>query len=211
MHVALLGDSTLDNRRYTNGGPAVVDQLEAILGDGHSVTLLAVDGDTTRQVPERLSRVPKEASHLVLSVGGNDALEYIDLLGRPAASVSEAITVVSVAVEQFDRAYRACLREVLALDRPTIVCTIYNGAFPEPAEQRVITATVRLFDDAIMQAASDAGCPVLDLRRVCDDPDDYWDPIEPNATGGGKIARAIGEMLIDDATPGVYPIRRHAV
>lgn len=132
MHVALLGDSTLDNRRYTNGGPAVVDQLEAILGDGHSVTLLAVDGDTTRQVPERLSRVPKEASHLVLSVGGNDALEYIDLLGRPAASVSEAITVVSVAVEQFDRNYRACLREVLALDRPTIVCSIYNGGFPEP-------------------------------------------------------------------------------
>lgn len=41
MHVALLGDSTLDNRRYTDGGPAVVDQLEAVLGDGHAVTLVA--------------------------------------------------------------------------------------------------------------------------------------------------------------------------
>ena len=32
---------------------------------------------------------------------------------------------------------------------------------------------------------------VLDLRTVCNSPEDYANPIEPSSTGGAKIAEAI--------------------
>jgi lysophospholipase L1-like esterase len=210
MHVALVGDSTLDNGAYTGGGPAVADQLRVELGESHSVSLVAVDGDTTRDVPNRLRSVPKRTTHIVLSVGGNDALQHLDLLARPVTTVAEALSELSYALSSFEVNYRACLREVLKLDCPTIVCTVYNGDFP-PEERRVIECTVRLFDDVIIQAASDAGCPILDLRRTCVERSHYWDPIEPNEQGGRAIASALGKILLAGTPPGIYPRRSEAI
>src|SRR5688572_16398198 len=79
-HVVLLGDSIFDNAAYVAGGPAVVDQLHTILPADWKATLLAVDGDTTGLVADRLRGLPADASHLVVSVGGNDALRHTYLL-----------------------------------------------------------------------------------------------------------------------------------
>ena len=38
------------------------------------MTLLAVDGDTARDVDAQRQRLPADATHLIVSVGGNDAL-----------------------------------------------------------------------------------------------------------------------------------------
>jgi hypothetical protein len=73
-HVVLLGDSIFDNAAYVRGGPDVVRQLREMLPAGWSATLLAVDGAVTRSVPAQIARLPADATHLVLSVGGNDAL-----------------------------------------------------------------------------------------------------------------------------------------
>lgn len=191
MHLVLIGDSTLDNRPYTDGGPAVIDHVVKQLGEGSTASLLAVDGDMTGDVERQLETLPSSATHLVLSVGGNDALMQIGVLERPAVTVSDALNELADVLDEFRESYRRCLSGVLALSLPTIVCTIYNGAFEDPSEQRVISMTVRLFDDVIMQCAFDAGCSVVDLRRVCTEPTDYWNPIEPNTEGGRKIASAI--------------------
>jgi hypothetical protein len=42
--------------------------------------------------------------------------------------------------------------------------------------------------------------PVIDLRSICNRPEDYANPIEPSSIGGEKIARAI-VALVTDATP----------
>ncbi len=88
MHLVLLGDSTLDNRPYTDGGPAVIDYVVSHLGEGSTASLLAVDGDMMQDVVRQLETLPSGATHLVLSVGGNDALAQIDVLARPATNVS---------------------------------------------------------------------------------------------------------------------------
>jgi len=191
MHLVLVGDSTLDNRPYTDGGPAVIDHVVKHLGEGSTASLLAVDGDMTGDVERQLETLPSSATHLVLSVGGNDALMQIGVLERPAVTVSDALNELADVLDEFRESYRRCLSGVLALSLPTVVCTVYNGAFEDPSEQRVISMTVRLFDDVIMQCAFDAGCSVVDLRRVCTEPTDYWNQIEPNAEGGRKIASAI--------------------
>jgi lysophospholipase L1-like esterase len=198
MHLVLLGDSTLDNRPYTDGGPAVIDHVISQLGEGSTASLLAVDGGMMPDIERQLKKMKSGATHAVLSVGGNDALSQIDILSRRAKNVSDALSKLADVLDQFEQGYRRCLSRVLAHSLPTVVCTIYNGAFEIRAEQRIISTAVRLFDDVILQCALDGGCSVVDLRRVCTEPTDYWDPIEPGVEGGRKIASAILSALESD-------------
>ena len=50
-HLVLLGDSIFDNAHYTSGGPDVVSQVRSIIPPGWDVSLLAVDGSTTTNIP----------------------------------------------------------------------------------------------------------------------------------------------------------------
>lgn len=91
--VVLIGDSVFDNGAYTAGAPDVAACLRDALPEGSRVTLCARDGTTTTDLGRQLDRVPKHATHVVLSVGGNDALENADRLAasirrHPAASRS---------------------------------------------------------------------------------------------------------------------------
>ena len=74
MNVVLLGDSIFDNKAYVGGGPDVIAQLGAMLQAGSTATLAARDGSTTNDIAGQLETVPKTATHLVISVGGNNAL-----------------------------------------------------------------------------------------------------------------------------------------
>jgi len=117
-------------------------------------------------------------------------------LKRPAVlNTFAALSELTDILDDFEDSYRICLDQVLEHSLPTLVCTIYNGAFVDPSYQRVISTMARLFDDVIMQCAFDVGCPVVDLRRVCRDSSDYYNPIEPGAEGGRKIASAILSAL----------------
>ena len=77
-HLILLGDSILDNGAYTNGQPPVIDQLRGHLPAGWKATLAAIDGSTTDDIPTQLAGLPGDATHLVLSIGGNDAMLRAD-------------------------------------------------------------------------------------------------------------------------------------
>lgn len=148
----------------------------------------------------QLRQVPEDASHLVLSVGGNDAMMQVDILTRPTDRVWDALTQLSYVVDMFEEQYRSCLGAVMGLDVPVATCTIYDGAFDVASgEQRVVSAALRVFNDAIIQASLDHGCSVIDLRRVCGERSDYANPIEPNAQGGGKIAETIFQLVSGDA------------
>jgi lysophospholipase L1-like esterase len=190
MHVVLLGDSIFDNASYTRGEPDVVTHLRNVLPTGSRATLCAVDGATTDGLARQLGRVPPDATHLVVAIGGNDALQNADLLDRRVSSTAEALLLFANRVDAFEAAYRAALAPVLALQRPTIVCTIYNGNL-EPSRARVARVALTVFNDVIVRFAFEHELPVVDLRLVCCDVSDYANPIEPSGRGGAKIARAI--------------------
>ena len=194
-HVVLLGDSIFDNAAYTSGGPDVVSQLRPLLPGGWSATLLAVDGARTDDVIRQVSRLPADATHLVLSVGGNDALVHTDLLDGPAASAAQVIGFLADAASQFERRYRVLLVQLLQLGRPLTVCTIYNGNFPDAEFQRIAATALTVFNDVILRVAFEHALTVIELRLVCSEPADYANPIEPSSVGGAKIARSILETL----------------
>ncbi len=164
---------------------------------GSKATLAAVDGSTTADVREQLRRLPADATHLVVSVGGNDALNSSDFLAAPARSTAEALSGLADIGEEFERGYLAMVREVLARGLPTAICTIYYPRFPDPALQRIAVAALAVFNDCIIRSAFDHGLPLLDLRLICTEEGDYANPIEPSAQGGEKIARALVGLLED--------------
>lgn len=189
-HVVLLGDSILDNGAYVPGEPDVVAQVRALLPPGWSATLLAVDGDVISGVARQLRELPRSATHLVVSVGGNDALGFAHLLQAPAESVADGLHRLGAAQEEFARAYAAMLGAVTGTGLQTAVCTIYDTRLEE-AGSYVIRGGLALFNDLITRAAFSRGLSVLDLRLLCDQDADYANPIEPSAQGGAKIAAAI--------------------
>jgi hypothetical protein len=189
-HVVLLGDSIFDNARYVPGRPPVVEQVRRGLPAGWKATLLAVDGHTVEDIAVQLPRVPADASHLVVSIGGNDALGAGGLVREPAATVGDALALLSETLAAFRAEYVTMLRSVLGLGKPVVVCTVYD-AIPilSPAERAGLAG----FNEVILRSAFAAGVPVIDLRLVCTEEGDYspMSPIEPSVVGGAKIAEAI--------------------
>lgn len=197
-HIVLLGDSIFDNAAYVRGGPDVVRQLREALPEGWRATLCAVDGATTGSVPPQLARIPRDATHLVLSVGGNDALGASGLLYAPSRSVADAVATLAEIQDVFEAAYAAMLEKVLAAGLPTALCTIYDTPTFAP-DHRVIKAALSMFNDRITRAAFARGLPLVDLRLICSDDADYANPIEPSTKGGAKMAAAIARLALGPA------------
>jgi hypothetical protein len=195
-HVVLLGDSIFDNGVYVRRGePDVVKQVQVRLPQGWKATLCAVDGAVTTGVERQMERVPPDASHLVVSVGGNDALRNSGILREQARSVAEVIGRFAGVQDEFARSYRAMLDKVLDRRLPTALCTIYDARFPDPQEQRLVVTALSIFNDVITREAFTRRLPLIDLRLICNDPDDYANPIEPSAKGGDKIAGVIAQVV----------------
>jgi lysophospholipase L1-like esterase len=195
-HLALLGDSTLDNAAYVGAGPALVEQVRERLPARWEVTLLAVDGSLIADVSGQLAALGEAISHLVVSVGGNDLLTDLSILGARVGTVGEGLRRLAAIRDRFEENYARMLRAVEAAGRPAALCTIYNPRFTDEVLGREATTALALFDDAIIRAGRREGLPVLDLRAVCTAEDDFATPIEPSAAGGAKIARAIGNVLL---------------
>jgi hypothetical protein len=198
-HVVLLGDSIFDNGSYTGGKPGVIAQVRAYLPAGWKATLLAVDGATTEGVGSQLSRLPSDATHLLLSVGGNNALMRQDVLDKPVRSSAEAFTMLSRAVQEFEASYRKAVAACMKYGLPLVVCTIYNGRFSDANYQQRVAVALAAFDDAIIRIGIEKQLKVIDLRLVCYKAEDYANSIEPSSVGGEKIAKAIARAVTEPA------------
>jgi hypothetical protein len=196
-HVVLIGDSIFDNGAYVGRGPDVVRQLREALPAGWTATLCAVDGAVTGTVRPQLARLPADATHLVLSVGGNDALGHIHILEDAARSIADALNRMAAIGDAFERDYRTMLDAVAGRSLPLAVCTIYNPRYSESRLQRLAMTGLTIFNDAIVREAFARGLALIDLRLVCDEDADYANPIEPSSRGGAKIAAAIARLLTE--------------
>jgi hypothetical protein len=194
-HLVLLGDSIFDNGAYTGGGPEVLAQVRRHLPQGWRSTLLAVDGSTTKDIDGQLQRLPSDATHLVLSVGGNDALGRSDILATRATTTAESLSLLHGVIRKFEASYRSMLEACVGRKLPLLVCTIYNGNFPDRHYQECVTVALCAFNDVIIRAAVERNLEILDLRSVCSSAGDYANTIEPSSRGGEKIAAAMVEVV----------------
>jgi hypothetical protein len=199
-HLVLLGDSIFDNGAYVPGEEPLIDQLREALEDRWYVTQLAVDGHVASDVVGQIDSLPNDATHLIVSVGGNDALQRIDILQRRAEQFVDVISELADIQDIFRTNYRDMFQQVVACRRAAAVCTIYDQIpFPDPQLRRYAMVFLSAFNDCIIREACHFGVPVLDLRQVCHEPGDFSkvSVIEPSCEGALKIAYAVARLLRD--------------
>jgi GDSL-like lipase/acylhydrolase family protein len=202
-HVVLAGDSVFDNGAYVAGGPDVVRQLRPLLPDGFRATLRARDGATISGIASQVAQLPADASHLVISIGGNDALGEVGALEQATRSVADALDVLAAVRDRFQRDYRAMLDRVQELRLDTAICTIYEARFPDPMLRRAAATALTALNDGITREAFARNLTLIDLRLICDNDEDFANPIEPSLRGGDKIARAILRFATNTPRPQV--------
>ena len=193
MHIVLIGDSIFDNSAYVPGQPAVIDQLRSILSDGSTASLIAKDASITAEVVEQLRSLPRDATHVVVSSGGNDALCASAALRVDGAAEEFLEDLVSVQ-KQFRQEYRRLLNACKKAGKYTVVCTIYDSIPTLEAWQRT---ALSVFNDVVIREAATLGFPLIDLRPLCNEDADYStvSAIEPSSKGGMKIAKRIASVV----------------
>ena len=144
--------------------------------------------------------LPEGATHLVVSVGGNDALMALNVFSLPVATVNKALGHLAIVRKDFQHDFRELLRQVLAHRLPLAVCTIYDTIPGLSVEAQTALA---IFNDTIVREALAVGARIIDLRLACTENADYSaiSPIEPSLAGGRKIADAIAVFVLGTRHP----------
>ncbi len=196
-HIVLLGDSIFDNALYVPGGPSVLEHLRSVIPKGDKATMVALDGATVSSVFRQLERIPDDATHLVLSAGGNNALRMAGtIFSQSSENIRSSLQVVAEHLEEFKEEYHRLIHDLKEMKRHLSICTVYDSV---PGLEKSERAGLCLFNDTITRTAFQNGLSLIDLRTICSEAIDYSpvSPIEPSASGGGKIVRAIIEAVSD--------------
>jgi hypothetical protein len=196
-HIVLLGDSIFDNAVYVGNQPDVIKQLRRKLPDSWNATLKAIDGDKINDVYAQLEDLQEDVTHLVLSVGGNNALSHIGILDQSIVSSAQVFSRLADISEEFEQQYQKLLAKILSFNLPTAICTIYYPNHSEFLVRRIAIAALATFNDVIIRQAFQSGIPLIDLRLTCNEPQDYANPIEPSSIGGEKIVNVIMNLILE--------------
>jgi len=198
--VFLLGDSIIDNGEYVRSGePDVAQQLASLLPH-HNVVKRAVDGSTCADVLGWQVGDLRDADRIILSAGGNDALEHIDLLEEVIEQRAKDVLVRLWSIrEEFQRSYAALLDCLALTRRPVLVFTVYNPCFHghgfDVAYQQAAESAVSIINDVIQQEGRRRSFEILELRTLFHERADYANPIEPSAIGGAKLAKCMSDWV----------------
>ena len=198
--IILLGDSIIDNGAYVRPGEAdVAKQLQALLPQ-QAIIKRAVDGAVCADVLGSQTANLESTDRIILSAGGNDALQHIDLLEAAAATTAKQVLLRLAAIrEDFRRTYASLLDRLVTIRAPVLVLTVYNPCFDghgmDATYQQAAEGAISLYDDVIQLEAHRRSFKVLELRTLFTSPADYANPIEPSALGGAKLAQAISAWV----------------
>jgi len=227
-NILLLGDSIIDNRSYVLDGELdVTAHLKKLYLDQPDVSITnnAVDGDTMYDL-ERNHLDEEElqnASHTIVSIGGNDLLHNISFL-QTTSELSEVMgkdarigkwgarelnptrnkvfeeTYFEI-IKPFTKQYGTIVANLSNHRAKLLLCTVYEGDLVDSDEFSDVNNSsktmVSVFNDIVYRTANKYDADVLELREIFVSSEDYANPIEPSHIGGGKLAKAIKKWVDD--------------
>ena len=224
--ILLLGDSIIDNKSYVLSSELdVTAHLKELCSNDLSTTVEnhAVDGDTMYDlVSGQLdSKILSDASHIVVSIGGNDLLHNISFLqttselskvmGKGAMIGKWGVKELNPSrnkvfeetyfeiIEPFKKQYETIVANLSNHRANLLLCTVYEGDLVDSDEFSDVNNSsktmVSIFNDIVYRTANKYGADVLELRDIFVISEDYANPIEPSHIGGGKLAKAIYDWI----------------
>lgn len=198
-NIILLGDSTIDNKGYCDGGASVTEQFGCRVG---AVELRARDGAMIAAIERQLlgNPISADVTHFVISVGGNDCLGNIEILKEECLTVADGLLKLRTLKEQFEEKYEAMLNLALGYGKKIMLAAVYHPCFSFEhfralGNQEATEIAESIFHDVIFRLARQYTLPVVDLRAVIDEATDYANPIELNSQGGQKLVNAILQAI----------------
>ena len=198
-HVSLLGDSIIDNKVYVGEGElSVTEHLQH--KSSSYFTMIAVDGDTTKDVLDnQLDNLKESVSHIVLSIGGNDLLQNLHLLQDETSGMKFALEKCSELISQIQENYIKILEHLSQYDAKVLLCTVYEGDLESDLllakYDKAGQVMLKMHNDTVYYLASKFEVDVLELRNIFTNKEDYANPIEPSHIGGEKLAKAIIQWI----------------
>jgi lysophospholipase L1-like esterase len=140
---------------------------------------IAKDGDKITDIYNQLRQIPYVKSSnmiIILSVGGNDLLEY----------------------EPIEKAYFNYI-ELLRYIKNTYTCKLYvlNLYYPMDESMKKYYETIKTWNTLLTEIPKKEKIEIniIDISKIIIEPTDLVNKIEPSITGGLKIANHIIKMV----------------
>ena len=202
MHIVLIGDSVLDNASYVDSGESIQDLLHKAIPNA-TISLLAVDGSMTTDISKQIANFAQDATHIIFSCGGNDAINSIDVLNQSTSTIEDALLTLAEIRQKFRQNYISALKLVSTLSNNVAACTIYNKV---PLLDDSSRTALALFNEIILEELSSRQIPIIDLRVIFNDESDFSpiSPIEPSVHGGRKLVLTLEKLIAADFKSGIY-------
>ena len=156
------------------------------------------------QTPLRgyVREIPEDATHVVISIEGAWAIEASGLLQSGTHTMCEALATLSAAADEFEGVLAGMIAAAQEAGLPTVVCTLVPARYVKPAQHRVATTALAIFNDRVVRRAFAAGLPIVDLRLVCDEDADYAGETLLSRAGVRKAANVIRAALYEVSLSG---------
>ena len=194
-HVVLLGDALLDAYSSIDKTPGKFE--DALLpGTRNQWKISVVSAAEVERAGPALS-LPRDATHAIIFIEGNYAIEQSGLLhGRPGA-YGQTLEQLALAADEFERTIERLIHVAQAARLVIMVCTMFQPNYKDPVRQRTACAALAVFNDRVTKRAAEARVSLIDLRLICNEPEDYDKPTQLSQSGLQKAANVIRFAMLE--------------
>ena len=188
-HVVLLGDALLEAYSSIDKTPGKFE--DALLPGTRNQWKISVVSAAEVERAESSLVLPKDATHAIVFIEGNHAIEQSGLLHSAPDACVQTLEQLALAADEFERTLARLIHVAQAARLVTLVCTMFQPNYKDPVRQRTACAALAVFNDRVTKRAAQTRASVIDLRLICDEPDDYDRPTRLSQSGLQKAANVI--------------------
>jgi len=199
-HVVLLGDALLEAYISIDKTPGKFE--EALVPGTRNQWKISVVSAAEVERAGTARVLPSDATHAIIFIEGNHAIEQSGLLHSRADAHAQTLEQLSLAADEFERTLARLIHVAQAARLVIMVCTMFQPNYKDPARQRTACAALAVFNDRVIKRAAEARVSLIDLRLICNEPEDYDKPTQLSKSGLQKAANVVRFAMFElDAAP----------
>jgi len=188
-HVVLLGDALLDAYSSIDKTPGEFE--EALLPGTRTQWKISVVSAAEIERAGLSLVLPEDATHAIIFIEGNHAIEQSGLLHSRPDAYGQKLDQLALAADEFERTLARLIHVAQAAHLVIMVCTMFQPNYKDPLRQRTACAALAVFNDRVTKRAAEARVALIDLRLICNEPEDYDKPTLLSKSGLQKAANVI--------------------
>ncbi len=205
QHIILCGDSALNNRTVSDFDPekelSVEGELNRMLGNESTaiVKVLATPGHRMEDFHQKqLPQIPALATHIFISIGGNDAISKARELFDQPGKISLLLGFIHWLLFLFSLEYFQTISRLSSITNAktkVYICTLYTPDMKKAFWWKRMLCSLALYhlNRVIRSCAKQHNFDILDLAVLCDPETDMRsrNEVELNHNACKKVATAI--------------------